>query len=311
MSASGSTWKPCSLKQMAEAALDRWASWILERRFGGDAEQAERGLHGLGDVRERVLEGAAIQEGDVVLDVGAGDGLIAFGALPLVGESGKVIFADVSEDLLDVCRGLANEVGEVGRCEFLLARAEDLKPLADESVDVVTTRSVVIYVKEKQHAFEEFHRVLKPGGRLSIFEPINSFGFPEPEERFYGFDVSPVADLAAKVKRSEQRLADDATLVDFDERDLVVFAELAGFRSVELAYEASVEHQSRQPWLADVSWETFLRIAPNPLAPTLAELVDQALTQEEAERFLDHLKSQYEGRKGMSRSAVAYLRAVK
>jgi arsenite methyltransferase len=66
---------------MAETALDRWATWILERRFGGDAEQAERALHELGRVRERVLEGAAIQQGEVVLDVGAGDGLIAFGAL--------------------------------------------------------------------------------------------------------------------------------------------------------------------------------------------------------------------------------------
>jgi len=295
---------------MAEAALDRWATWILERRFGGDLEQAERALGELGRVRERVLEGAAVQEGDVVLDVGAGDGLIAFGALPLVGESGRVIFADVSQDLLDVSRGLANELGEGDRCEFLLAHAEDLDPLADKSIDIVTTRSVVIYVREKQRAFDEFHRVLKTGGRLSIFEPINSFGFPEPEGRYCGFDVSPVADLAAKVKHVEQRLADDATLVDFDERDLVAFVERAGFLNIELTHEARVEQQAPPQWLADVTWDTFLRIAPNPLAPTLAETVDQALSPEEAERFLGHLKPLYEGRKGTSRQAVAYLRAV-
>jgi ubiquinone/menaquinone biosynthesis C-methylase UbiE len=296
---------------MAEAALDRWATWILERRFGGDEEQAERALGELGRVRERVLEGAAIQQGEVVLDVGAGDGLIAFGALPLVGESGRVIFADVSEDLLDVSRELANELGEGDRCEFLLARAEDLDPLADESVDIITTRSVVIYVKEKQRAFDEFHRVLKPGGRLSIFEPINSFSSPEPEGRFCGFDVGPVADLAEKVKSAEQRLADDATLVDFDERDLITFVERAGFRSVELIYEARVEHDARPHWLADVGWDTFLRIAPNPLAPTFGEMVDRALTPEEAERFISHLKPLYEEGRGTSRKAVAYLRAEK
>jgi ubiquinone/menaquinone biosynthesis C-methylase UbiE len=283
---------------MAEAALDRWAAWILERRFGGDPEQAERTLHELGRVRERVLEGAAIREGDIVLDVGAGDGLIAFGALPLVGESGKVIFADVSQDLLDVSRSLASELEVGNRCEFVLARAEDLAPLADESVDVVTTRSVVIYVKEKQRAFDEFHRVLKPGGRLSIFEPINSFSSPEHEGRFCGFDVGPVADLAEKVKSAEQRLADDATLVDFDERDLITFAERAGFRSVELMYEARVERDARPCWLADVGWDIFLRIAPNPLAPTFGELVDRALTREEAERFMGHLKPLYEEGKG-------------
>jgi ubiquinone/menaquinone biosynthesis C-methylase UbiE len=296
---------------MAEAALDRWAAWILERRFGGDTQQAERALQELGRVRERVLGGADIKEGDVVLDVGAGDGLIAFGALPLVAESGKVILADVSQDLLDVSRGLASELDEGDRCEFVLARAEDLTPLADESVDVVTTRSVVIYVKEKQRAFDEFHRVLKPGGHLSIFEPINSFSSPEPEGRFCGFDVGPVAELAEKVKSAERRIADDATLVDFDERNLMTFAERAGFRIVELAYEARVEHDARPRWLADVSWDTFLRIAPNPLAPTFGELVDRALTPEEAERFFGHLRPLYEGGKGTSRNAVAYLRAEK
>ena len=296
---------------MAETALDRWAAWILEGRFGGDPEQAKQALRELGRVRARVLEGAEVKKGDVVLDVGAGDGLIAFGALPLVGETGTVIFADVSHDLLDLSRGLASEMEEGNRCEFVLARAEDLAPVADESVDIVTTRSVVIYVKEKQRAFDEFHRVLRPGGRLSIFEPINSFSSPEPEGRFCGFDVGPVADLAEKVKTAEQRLADDATLVDFDERDLITFAERAGFRSVELSYEARIEHDARPRWLADVGWDTFLRIAPNPLAPTFGEMVDRALTPEEAERFIGYLKPLYEEERGTSRTAVAYLRAEK
>ena len=45
--------------------------------------------------------------------------------------------------------------------------------MADGSVDVVTTRSVLIYVKDKAAALREFYRVLKPGGRVSLFEPIN------------------------------------------------------------------------------------------------------------------------------------------
>jgi ubiquinone/menaquinone biosynthesis C-methylase UbiE len=289
---------------------DPWAAWLLERRFGDPAE-AERMIRELTPVRDRVLESARIDEGDVVLDVGAGDGLIAFGALPLVGKDGRVVFADVSQELLDVSRELARELDALERCEFVLARAEGLGPIADDSVDVVTTRSVVIYVDVKQRAFDEFHRVLKPGGRLSIFEPINSFGYPEPEGRFCGFDVGPVVDLTEKIKNAERRLADDATLVDFDERDLIAFAERAGFRNVELIYEARVEHRARPRWLADVPWETFLRIAPNPRAPTFGELVDQALTAEEAERFIGYLKPLYENGKGTSRNAVAYLRAEK
>ena len=55
---------------------DRWAAWVLDRRFGGDPGQAERAMRELGPVRDRVLEGAGIRGGDVLLDVGAGDGLI-------------------------------------------------------------------------------------------------------------------------------------------------------------------------------------------------------------------------------------------
>src|SRR3989442_189487 len=58
---------------------DQWAAWVLERRFGGDPDQAEQAMRNLGPMRDRVLEGAAIREGDVVLDVGACDALSAFG----------------------------------------------------------------------------------------------------------------------------------------------------------------------------------------------------------------------------------------
>lgn len=295
------------------SSQDRWAAWVLDRRFGGDPDQAERGMRELGPVRDRVLEGAGIREGDVVLDVGAGDGLIAFGALPLVGESGKVIFSDVSQDLLDVSRGLAEKLDTLSRCEFVLARAEDLAPFADESVDVVTTRSVVIYVDEKQRAFDTFHRVLRPGGRLSMFEPINRFTFPEPDDKYMGFDVAPIAGLARRVKDAYNRLAtaDDSTLIDFDERDLIAFAERAGFRKVELAYEVRVERDAAGHFGSEYSWDTFLRVAPNPLAPTLSETIDDALTPEEAKRFVSHLRPLFEEKKGTSRSAVAYLRAVK
>src|SRR6266545_5131616 len=158
---------------------DQWARWLL---------------------RDRVLRGAMIAAGDTVLDLGAGDGLLAFGALPLVGEHGTVIFSDVSEELLARCRAFAAEQGVLARCRFVRAAAQDLGPVADGSVDVVTTRSVLIYVADKQRAFQEAFRVLRPGGRLSIFEPINQFGFPEPSHRLYGFDVTPVRELAAKVR---------------------------------------------------------------------------------------------------------------
>ena len=135
---------------MTEPVRDRWAEWLLEQRFGGDPDQRTSFLEGLLPWRDRLLQNAAVKEGETLLDVGAGDGLIAFGAIDLVGETGRVVFSDISQDLLDHSRGLAEEMGVVDRCEFLLASADDLSALGEASVDVITTRSVLIYVEDKR-----------------------------------------------------------------------------------------------------------------------------------------------------------------
>jgi ubiquinone/menaquinone biosynthesis C-methylase UbiE len=158
---------------MAPATRDRWAEWLLERRFGGDSAVKEQFLADLADRRERVLDKAELDEGETVLDVGCGDGLIAFGALDR--GAGTVVFSDISSDLLDECRRLAAELGVTERCRFIEAPAENLTLIEDASVDVVTTRSVLIYVRDKSSAFREFARVLRPDGRISLYEPINRF----------------------------------------------------------------------------------------------------------------------------------------
>jgi arsenite methyltransferase len=152
-----------SCRRLAEPVRDRWAEWLLERRHGGDPEDLKSTLDFLIPVRDRVLRNAALTGGEILLDVGAGDGLVAFGTLEIVGEGGRVHFSDISQDLLDHSRSLARQMGVLDRCEFVHASADDLSALEDASLDVVTTRSVLIYVKDKQRAFEEFHRVLKPG----------------------------------------------------------------------------------------------------------------------------------------------------
>jgi arsenite methyltransferase len=158
---------------MAEGS-DRWHRWLLDVRFGGDAGGREKDLtEFLYPVRDTVLDKARLRPGGTLLDVGTGDGLIAFGALERLGPSGRVIFSDISQDLLDHCREAADAEGLLDRCRFVLAAADRLAGVTDVSVDTVTTRSVLIYVKDKAAALREFYRVLRPGGRVSLFEPIN------------------------------------------------------------------------------------------------------------------------------------------
>ena len=296
---------------MAGPVRDRWAEWLLERRDGGDPDQRSATMGFLIPLRDRVLYNAALSYGETLLDVGAGDGLVAFGALEPLGENGRVIFADVSQDLLDHSRSLAREAGVAGRCEFLCAPATDLSALRDASVDAVTTRSVLIYVEDKGRAFEEFRRVLKPGGRLSIFEPINNFWYPEPPERFLGYDVTPVQDLARKVKATFERIQPPGTdpMLNFDERDLLSLAEAVGFGEVHLTLEANVVPGNPPGILA--GWDNFVNTAGNPRIPTVGEAIAEALAPSEAEKFEQHLRPLVDRGERTHRHALAYLWAVK
>lgn len=286
-------------------ACDRWHRWLLDVRFGGDTAELEQQLtEFLYPVRDTVLDRAKLQPGDTLLDVGTGDGLIAFGALDRLAPGGRVIFSDISDDLLGHCRELAGAAGLADRCGFVRASADDLTPVPDASADVVTTRSVLIYVKDKAGALREFRRVLRPGGRISLFEPVNRL-MSDPG-RFCGYDIGPVAAIAAKVEALYQSIQppDSDPMLDFDDRDLVRLAEQAGFTGIELELRVSV-HASLRP----CPWERFVRMSGNPLVPPLQEAMARTLSPAEAAEFTGHLRPLVESGTGQERRAIAYLSA--
>jgi arsenite methyltransferase len=291
---------------MAQAP-DRWHRWLMDVRFGGDPAARERVLTRLlYPVRDTVLDKAKLQPGDTVLDVGTGDGLIAFGALERLGPAGQVIFSDISQDLLDHCRAAAAAEGLLDRCHFVLASADSLAGIADASVDVITTRSVLIYVKDKAAALRAFYRVLRPGGRISVHEPINVL--MRDRGRLYGYDITPVQALVAKLRVLYESIQPPGAdpIVDFDERDLVRHAEQAGFPVVDLELRVSVTN-TRQP----VPWEIVLRSSGNPLIPPLGEALDRVLSPREITEFTAHFKPLVESGGGQRRRALAYLTAAK
>ena len=283
---------------------DHWSQWVLRGREGGDQTLRRRFMtEVLLPVRDQVLDRGRIEKGDVVLDVGSGDGLIAFGALDRVGSSGHVIFSDVSTALLQHCRSLATELKLVDRCSFVECPAENLIGVSDASVDVVTTRSVLIYVDEKRKAFGEFYRVLRPHGRMSIWEPINALTYPEPANEWFGYDVSSVRELASRVKSSDLSLACalDAML-GFDERDLFTQAEQVGFVELRLELRRVAARRS-----VPRSWNSFYASSPNPLSPTVGELIESTLSIEERRRFTAHLRPLVEKGTQIDRHAFAHL----
>jgi arsenite methyltransferase len=294
---------------MAELKTDLWADWLLKHRHGGNQDCQRLVMEGMRVVRDKVLDSAKLQGGETLLDVGTGDGLIAFGAIEKVGPNGKVIFSDISKPLLEVCQQYATEVNVIDRSQFLKADATDLSALANESIDVVTTRSVLIYVSDKQQAFNEFFRVLKPGGRISIFEPIGKLNTEYIEKGHYlGYDVRPVKDLWEKIVaiRTTQHESQNA-MGDFDERDLVKMIQGAGFSFVHLELDVTIGNAG----MHSGNWDAFYNSAPNPLVPTLRDQVEGVLTVEEIERFISHLKPLVETNTGKMAQCLAFISAEK
>lgn len=288
----------------ATDGVDGWARWLLRDRHAGDPEKLRATLEELAPIRDRVLENAGVREGDLVLDIGAGTGMMAFAALERVGRSGRVIFLDTSAELLNHCRRLAKEIGADARCDFVLGSADDLAAISTASVNVVTTRSVVMYVAAKEQVFREFHRVLRPGGCVSMYERINSFTVPEPAHAFWGYDAAPIQDLLPRVRKLVEP-PEYEVMLNFDERDLLAHAELAGFSEVHLEYHAKVT--SREP----MDWNALINGAQPPPGATLSQAIAQSLTADQAERFTAHLRPLVEAGAGTRRWAAAYLWAVK
>jgi ubiquinone/menaquinone biosynthesis C-methylase UbiE len=288
---------------------DCWSRWLLERRDAGDERQRAVTLEHLAGIRDLVLANAEPLRGATLLDVGTGEGLIGLEALGRVGPTGRVIFSDISEALLEQTRAAVRARNATDRASFVTTRAEDLAEIADDSVDVITARSVLIYVADKAQAFSAMHRVLRVGGRISIFEPINRLTSPESGERFWGYDVSSVVDLAAKVKAIFAQREDPsvvAAMMDFDDRDLARLAQAAGFERVHV--ECHI-HLGPGSMMRSVSLQTLLDSSPNPFAPTVREAVEASLTKPEQRRFLDVLEQAIADDRCVRHSAVAYLAA--
>ncbi|OGO50631.1 MAG: hypothetical protein A2148_00725 [Chloroflexi bacterium RBG_16_68_14] len=193
-----------------------------------------------------------------MLDVGAGTGLLALEARRRVGPSGRVVAVDVSQDALRECRRQAALDELVVPLHLVVGDALQL-PFHDNCFDAVLTRSVLIYLTAKLTAVRELRRVLRPGGRASIFEPVNSAS--DGYAWNWGLDLSslqPAHDRIVAYLR--EHWEHENAMLGFDERDLVGCFVEAGFASVRLSYEYRYDCDRRRPGEITAS----LRVRPNP-----------------------------------------------
>ena len=119
---------------------------------------------------------ADLKDGETVLDLGSGAGIDVFLAAKKVGEHGRVIGVDMTEDMVARGRQLAQEHG-FGNVEFRQGDIEHL-PVDSATVDVVISNCVINLTPDKLASFKEIHRVLRPGGRILIADLVTAGELP-------------------------------------------------------------------------------------------------------------------------------------
>jgi len=148
--------------------------------------------------RRRALERAGLATGAQVLDVGIGTGMVAREALRLIGPGGQLVGVDPSP-------GMMGEVHLPG-VELRQGRAEAL-PCDDASADFLSLGYALRHIADVSAAFSEFHRALRPGGRLLLLEITRPVGrIPTSLLRGYMRAVVPL------IARAVGRRSDTAEL---------------------------------------------------------------------------------------------------
>jgi len=120
---------------------------------------------------------AEIRKGDVVIDLGSGAGNDAFVARSIVGDEGRVIGIDMTEEMLEKARFNSEKLG-FQNVEFRFGDIEKM-PVTSNKADVVISNCVLNLVPDKQKAFSEIYRILKPGGHFCISDIVLSGELPE------------------------------------------------------------------------------------------------------------------------------------
>jgi ubiquinone/menaquinone biosynthesis C-methylase UbiE len=222
--------------------------WQLE---GGEAELYQRHLVSTITAlwADDLVERVDVRNGDRVLDVACGTGVVARAAMHRVGSGGHVSGLDINPAMLAVARSESPHVNFVQGSAAVL-------PFDDASFDVVLCQLGLQFFPDRAKALAQMHRVLGSGGRLglSVYGPIEhnpgTLALAQALDHHLGTGAS-------QTKRAEHVLA-YSTLVH-------KLVDDAGFRDIAITTETKqVRFASAPEWVA-------IQLTATPLASLLAE----------------------------------------
>lgn len=152
--------------------------------------------------RRQALLRAGVKEGHKVLDVGAGTGVVSLLSQEIVGASGLVVALDPSKGMLSEAVKSGVSLASQGLGELL--------PFEDNTFDFVTMGYALRHVADLKMAFEEYKRVLKPGGKILLLEITRPDG--KIKKAFLKFYLKIIIPNIARVFR---RSADSKVLMRY------------------------------------------------------------------------------------------------
>ncbi|MEW6749992.1 MAG: arsenite methyltransferase [Candidatus Latescibacterota bacterium] len=159
---------------------------------------------------------AALQPGEVVVDLGSGGGFDVFLAGQKVGPRGRAIGVDMTAEMLGKARrnlvAYRQRTG-LDNVEFRLGEIEHL-PVADASVDVVISNCVINLSPDKEQVWREIARVLKPGGRVAVSDLALLRPLPDRVAQMVEALVGCVA--GAVLEEETERMAREAGLTQVE-----------------------------------------------------------------------------------------------
>ena len=299
----------------SDVQSDIWSEWLLRHRYGNDATYADSVRRAVERCADRVLDGAQLGPNKTLADIGTGDGAVALRALQRIGPTLQVIQTDISASLLRHAESLAERQRVRSQCTFHRCSAEDLQPIAETSVDAAVTRAVLAYVGHKGKALKELFRILKPGGVLSIAEPIfqddalatlalKATLDTQPAEARDRFLTLMHRWKSAQFPDTEASMR-STPLTNFSERDLLRWVQAAGFPEAHLELHIDTAY-SKVP-----SWKVFLETSPHPQAPTLGAVMAERFSSDERRFFEQALRPIVENPKSLATDRMAFITAVK
>lgn len=165
-------------------------------------------------------EFAEIKEGDTVVDLGSGAGNDVFVARAIVGETGKVIGVDFTDEMIIKANFNLDKLG-YKNVEFKLGEIEAL-PLNENFADVVVSNCVLNLVPDKQKAFSEIFRILKPGAHFCVS------------------DIVIKGELHPELKKSAEMYA-GCVAGALQQEEYLGIIKLAGFINVEIKKTKTIE----------------------------------------------------------------------